>query len=101
MAFGGDTGFRVDLATAPGARACSTTEAGFGESTSRVVLAVAPDEVAAVLGAAAAASVPAAVIGQAGGDQCVADFAFAVSLADARRAWHGAIPNLMAPTTPT
>ena len=98
MAFGGDTGFRVDLATAPGARSCSAAEAGFGESASRVVFSVTPDQVAAVLGAAAAAGVPAAVIGQAGGDRCIADGAFSVPLADAHRAWHDAIPNLMAPT---
>src|SRR4029077_611966 len=71
MAFGGDTGFRVDIATAPGARGCSAAEAGFGESASRVVVAVTPDQVAAVLGAAAAAGVPAAVVGQAGGDACI------------------------------
>ena len=40
MAFGGGTGFRVDLLTAPGARSCSGAEAAFGESTNRVVLAV-------------------------------------------------------------
>jgi len=63
-----------------------------------VVLAVTRDQVAAVLGAAAVAGVPAAVIGQAGGDACIADGAFSVSLVDAHRAWHDAIPNLMAPT---
>ena len=98
MAFGGDTGFRVDLATAPGARTCSAAEACFGESASRVVLAVTRDQVAAVLGAAAAAGVPAAVVGQAGGEQCIADGVFSVPLADAHRAWHDAIPNLMTPT---
>jgi phosphoribosylformylglycinamidine synthase len=98
MAFGGDTGFRVDLSTAPGARTCSAGEAAFGESTSRVVLSVTDDQVAAVLGIAAAAGVPASVIGEAGGEQCIADGAFAVPLSEAHRAWHDAIPNLMAPT---
>jgi phosphoribosylformylglycinamidine synthase len=96
MAFAGSTGFRVDLATAPGARDGSPAEAAFGESTSRVVASVASEQVAAVLGAAAAAGVAAAVIGNAGGDQCIADGAFAVPLAEARRAWQEAIPNLMA-----
>ena len=39
---------------------------------------------------------PAAVIGQAGGDQCLADGAFSVSVATAHRTWRDAIPNLMA-----
>jgi phosphoribosylformylglycinamidine synthase len=98
MAFAGNTGFRVDLATAPGARECSAAEAAFGESTSRVVVSVTADQVAAVLGVAAVAGVPAAVVGQAGGDQCIADGAFAVPLADARRSWQAAIPNLMSQT---
>jgi len=58
-------------------------------------VAVAPEAVAAVLGRAAAAGVPAAVIGQARGDQCVADGAFSVPLAVAHATWHHAIPNLM------
>ena len=100
MAFGGDTGFRVDLATAPGARSCSAAVACFGESTSRVVLSVEADQVAAVLGVAAAAGVPAAVVGQAGGDECIADGAFSVPLREAHRAWHDAIPNLMSANQP-
>ena len=95
MAFGGGSGFRVDVLTAPGARSCTPAEAAFGESTSRVVVAVDADQVAAVLGAASAAGVAAAVIGSAGGDQCIADGAFSVSLGAARQAWQEAIPNLM------
>ena len=98
MAFAGGTGFRVDLATAPGARDCSAAEAAFSESTSRVVVSVTHEQVAAALGVAAAAGVPAAVVGQAGGAQCIADGAFAVPLADAQRVWSEAIPNLMAKT---
>ena len=98
MAFAGGTGFRVDLATAPGARDCSAAEAAFGESTSRVVVSVTHDQVAAALGVAAVAGVPAAVVGQAGGPQCIADDAFAVSLTEARQVWSDAIPNLMAKT---
>jgi phosphoribosylformylglycinamidine synthase len=96
MAFAGTTGFRVDLTTAPGARDCSAAEVAFGESTSRVIVSVAPEQVAAVLGAAAVAGVDAAVVGQANGSQCIADGAFAVPRADAQRAWQEAIPNLMA-----
>jgi phosphoribosylformylglycinamidine synthase len=95
MAFAGTTGFRVDLTTAPGARDCSAAEAAFGESTSRVIVSVVAEQVAAVLGAAAAAGVDAAVVGQAFGDRCIADGAFAVPLAEARRAWQDAIPDLM------
>ncbi len=98
MAFAGQTGFRVDLLTAPGARSCTPAEAAFAESASRVVVAVTPEQVAAVLGAAAAAHVPAAVIGEAGGDQCIADGAFSLPLETAHRTWRDAIPNLMQPT---
>jgi hypothetical protein len=54
---------------------------------------------AAVLARAAAAGVPAAVIGDAGGDRLVATDAFDVSLGDAHRAWRDAIPNLMSGVT--
>ena len=37
----------------------------------------------------------AAVIGQARGDQCIADGAFSVSRAVAHATWRDAIPNLM------
>jgi phosphoribosylformylglycinamidine synthase len=95
MAFGASVGFRVDLLAAPGTRSCTAAEAAFGESASRVVVAVVPELVAGVLGRAAAAGVPAAVIGLARGDQCIADGAFSVPLATAHATWHEAIPNLM------
>jgi hypothetical protein len=60
-----------------------------------VVASVAAEQVAAVLGVAAAAGVPAAVVGLAAGDQCIADGAFAVPLAEAKQTWQQAIPNLM------
>ncbi len=97
MAFGGATGFRVDLASAPGAATGTPAEAAFGESTSRVVLAVPAENVAAVLGAAASAGVPAAVIGQAGGDRCIAEGAFDVPLGLAHATWRDAIPNQIHP----
>jgi phosphoribosylformylglycinamidine synthase len=97
MAFGAGIGFRVDLGSAPNATssACTPAEVAFGESTSRVILAVAPDNVAALLGAAAAASVPAAAIGIARGDRCTAPGAFDVALTDADHAWRDALPTLM------
>jgi phosphoribosylformylglycinamidine synthase len=95
MAFGGAVGFRVDMLAAPGTRSCTAAEAAFAESASRVVVAVAPEQVAAVLGRAAAAQVPAAVIGEARGEQCIADGAFSVPRAVAHATWRDAIPNLM------
>jgi phosphoribosylformylglycinamidine synthase len=97
MAFAADTGFRVDLAGAPGARDLTPAEAAFSESTSRVVVTVARDNVDAVLTRATAARVPAGVIGEAGGDRLVAAGAFDVPLADAARAWRDAIPAAVAP----
>jgi phosphoribosylformylglycinamidine synthase len=96
MAFAGQTGFRVDLGNAPGARQGTPAEVAFGESTSRVVVTVGAEQVAAVLGAAATARVPVAVIGQTGGDDCIADGAFSVPVAVARDVWRQAIPTLMA-----
>ena len=53
MAFGGGTGFRVDLLTAPGARSCTPGRGRVRRVDVRVVVvAVAPEQVAAVLGAA-------------------------------------------------
>ena len=96
MAFAGGVGFRVDLATAPGAPRVAPAEACFGESTSRVVPSVAPDTVAAVLARAATANVPAGRDRRrAGGTRLVAADVFDVALADAHAAWRDAIPNLM------
>ena len=62
-------------------------------------VAVAAEQVAAVLGAAAAAGrARRGRSGQAGGEQCIADGAFSVPLGRPS-AWHDAIPNLMAQTT--
>jgi phosphoribosylformylglycinamidine synthase len=98
MAFGGDVGFRVDLDQAPGAVDLTPAEAAFGESACRVVASVDREHLAAVLARAAAAGVPAAVIGTAGGARLVATNAFDVALDDAFRAWHDAIPNLLRAT---
>src|SRR4029079_13121663 len=63
----------------------------FGESASRVVVSVVPEHVTAVLRHAAAAGVPARVIGQTGGSQLRIAVAGAIvidqSVDDAERAW--------------
>ena len=95
MAFAGGCGFAVDLGGVPasaGAAPMSPAEVCFSESASRVALSVAPGGVAPVMERAAAAGVPAAVIGDAGGGRLVASGAFDVDLADAERAWRDAIP---------
>jgi phosphoribosylformylglycinamidine (FGAM) synthase-like enzyme len=92
MAFGGDTGFSVDLSLVPGSASLTPAEVCFSESTSRVVLAVPADEIAAVMSAAAAAGVPAADIGEAGGERLRAGDAFDVALAEAHRAWSNGLP---------
>jgi phosphoribosylformylglycinamidine synthase len=91
MAFGGRVGFRVDLAT----DGCTPAEACFGESASRVVVAVSSARVASVLDRAVAAGVPAQVVGEATGDRLVAVGAFDVALADAEQAWRDALPRLL------
>jgi phosphoribosylformylglycinamidine synthase subunit PurL len=97
MAIEGGTGFHVDLGRAPGdaplAAVC------FGESTSRVVLGVAGARVADVLDRARTAGVPAADVGETGGDRLVADGAFDVDLAAASAAWRDAIPDRLGVTT--
>jgi phosphoribosylformylglycinamidine synthase len=72
----------------------------FGESASRVVVSVAPENVTQVVERAAAAGVPARVIGQTGGSrlriatggQVTVD----VSIEDAERAWSAAIDSYFA-----
>jgi phosphoribosylformylglycinamidine (FGAM) synthase-like enzyme len=94
MACGGDTGFSVDLARVPTTSSAALTPAEicFSESTSRVVVAVSPADLPRVLAMAADAGVPAAEIGEAGGDRLRADGAFDVSLADAHQAWSSGLP---------
>jgi phosphoribosylformylglycinamidine synthase len=69
--------------------------AWFSESASRVVVALDPARVDALLERAHDAHVPAARIGRAGGDRLVARGTFAVALGDAARAWREAIPQLL------
>jgi phosphoribosylformylglycinamidine synthase len=73
--------------------------AWFSESASRVIVAVAPDRVAAVVDRARAAGVPVTELGDAGGDRLIADGAFDVPLAAATAAWRDAIPAALSPAT--
>ncbi|HEX9505622.1 MAG TPA: phosphoribosylformylglycinamidine synthase subunit PurL [Acidimicrobiia bacterium] len=95
MAIEGQCGAQVTLDPAlTAAIAC------FSESASRVLMAVAPTEVDAVIARAAAAGVPATEIGRAEGDRIVAEGsrgrAFDVSLAVATATWREAIPTALA-----
>jgi phosphoribosylformylglycinamidine synthase len=69
----------------------------FGESASRVVVSVAPEASSEIIGRAAAAGVPARIIGRTGGRSLrVAvggDLVVDVTLTDAERAWSSALPR--------
>jgi phosphoribosylformylglycinamidine synthase len=88
MAVRGGCGFHVGAAGADHAWL-------FAESASRVVACVAADALDEVLGTAEAAGVPAALLGQAGGDRLVVDGLLDVALADAVDAWKGHLPDAM------
>jgi phosphoribosylformylglycinamidine synthase len=64
----------------------------FGESASRVVISVAPADVTTVIGRAAAANVPARVIGQTGGNTLrvavAGQMAIEMSIDEAERMWN-------------
>jgi phosphoribosylformylglycinamidine synthase subunit PurL len=72
----------------------------FGESASRVILSAAPSRVTEVLQRAAAAAVPARVIGETGGNRIRASVAgrllLDVSVDEAERVWSGAIGTYFA-----
>jgi phosphoribosylformylglycinamidine synthase II len=93
MAVAGEVGIRVELHF----DGCTPAEVCFAEPASVVVCAVNPHETAAVCGAAAAAGVPARVVGVAAGDRLIANGVFDVALADATHAWRDALPALMHP----
>jgi phosphoribosylformylglycinamidine synthase len=97
MAIGGQCGFTARppgrlLSLPPGA-VC------FSESAGRVVVAVEPARVVEVLARAESAGVPAAVLGEAGGDRLVLEGCFDVSLSDATTAWRDALPSALAGIT--
>ncbi len=94
MAIAGGCGFTVEpagsLAGLAPAVAC------FSESANRVVVAADEARLDEILGRAAAAGVPAAVIGGTGGDRLVWTGGFDVGLAEAERAWRDALPSALA-----
>jgi len=94
MAIAGGCGFDVNpdgsLSGLLPAVAC------FAESANRVVLSLDEERVDDVLGRAAAAGVPAAKIGVAGGDRLRWAGAFDVDLPDAEHAWRDALPAALA-----
>jgi phosphoribosylformylglycinamidine synthase subunit PurL len=67
----------------------------FGEGPSRVVVSVASPALAEVQARAAAAGLGVVEIGRAGGDRLVVDGLVDVSLAEARAAWLGALPEAL------
>jgi phosphoribosylformylglycinamidine synthase len=71
----------------------------FGESSSRIVISVAPEHVQAVLAEAGASGVPASTIGETGGDRIRlsvgATVAVDVAVAEAESAWLEAIERRM------
>jgi phosphoribosylformylglycinamidine synthase II len=67
----------------------------FAESPSRFVLAVDPAALGEVQRRYAAASVPGAVVGEAGGDRLTVEGLVDVPLADAVAAWRGRLPELL------
>jgi phosphoribosylformylglycinamidine synthase len=77
--------------------AVNVAAALFGESASRVVVSVVPEHVTAVLRHAAAANVPARVIGQPGGSRLrlavAGDIVIDQSVDEAERVWSTAIDN--------
>jgi len=100
-----DGGLAVALAEmclASGLGATATLPAGipphaaaFGEDQGRYLLAVPPERRGAVIGAAAAAGVPALALGEVGGDHLTLAGHCTISLADLRAAHEGWLPRLM------
>ena len=96
----GGIGVEVSLPAVPGpADGWRTAATLFGESASRIVVSAAQDAVSKVLAAAAAADVPAAVIGRTGGSEIRLDVdgdpVVRMSVADAEQAWAAAIGQRM------
>jgi phosphoribosylformylglycinamidine (FGAM) synthase-like enzyme len=98
----GGVGAQVSVAGVQVSGAADVNDAAalFGESASRVVLSATPDNVAGILAHAAAASVPARVVGKTGGNRLrvAVDNRVTIDLAvdDAERAWSSAIETSIA-----
>jgi phosphoribosylformylglycinamidine synthase len=71
----------------------------FSEAPSRVVVCVAPSQVDEVTARASAAGVPVGELGEAGGDRIVVQGLVNISVAEAKAAAEGAIPNALTPAT--
>jgi phosphoribosylformylglycinamidine synthase len=91
MAIAGNVGAHIEVTFG----GCTPAEACFAEPASVVLASVSPTRSAEVVSQAAAAGVPARVIGSARGDRLIAVNAFDVALADAADTWRNAIPRLM------
>jgi phosphoribosylformylglycinamidine synthase len=68
----------------------------FSEAPSRAVVCVRPERAGEVMGRAEAASVPATVLGESGGDRLVVEGLVDVGLDEASRRWRDAIPSALA-----
>ena len=92
-AIAGNVGFTVT-----GEPGVPTAAACFGETSNRVLVAVAADKADAVVAYVAEAGVPAFTLGTTGGDQCTWTGAFSVDLDAATTTWRDAIPNALSAT---
>lgn len=92
-AFSGDIGIHCDAGWLAG---CDRTDVSlFGEAQSRIVVSVAPDDVAAVAERARAAGVPCGVLGRVGGRRLIIG-SVNVELTRARDAWSGGLAAALA-----
>ncbi|MFP5327295.1 MAG: phosphoribosylformylglycinamidine synthase subunit PurL [Acidimicrobiia bacterium] len=84
-----------------GCRVVGPSTAGqlFSEAPSRVVVCAEPEAAQEIVRRAGEAGVPASFLGASGGDRIVIGDAIDVSVAEARAAWQGAIPNALTPAT--
>jgi phosphoribosylformylglycinamidine synthase len=98
MAIAGERGFEVEQ---PKSAAMAPGVFWFSESTSRVVVSVAPQHAGTVVERARDSGVEATELGTVAGDRVMARGAFDVSLVDATRAWRDAIPSLVRANVPT
>jgi phosphoribosylformylglycinamidine synthase subunit PurL len=98
--FGIGANISVDAPEAASASAASVATALFSESASRVIVSVAPEELTRVLERAAAAKVPATVIGQTGGNRLRIAVAGQIvidqSVDEAERVWSNTIEHFFA-----
>jgi phosphoribosylformylglycinamidine synthase len=98
--FGIGANISVDAPEAASASAAGVATALFSESASRVIVSVAPEELTRVLERAAAAKVPATVIGQTGGNRLRIAVAGQIvidqSVDEAERIWSNTIEHFFA-----